>query len=324
MSKSIVIHETGGPEVLRWEESSPKELKPEEAQVRIHSAGVNYIDIYFREGLYPAELPMTPGLEGSGVVESIGDKVTQVKPGDRVAWASCRGSYGLTVNANAQSLVLVPDSISLEIAAASMLQGMTAHYLTHGVRETKPGDTALVHAAAGGTGLLLVQLLKKAGATVIGTCSTEDKAQKVKSAGADHVILYSSEDFVAKTKEYTNSKGVAVVYDSVGKDTFDKSLKVIQPRGLMALFGQSSGPVPPFDLQRLNQGGSLFVTRPSLFHYTSDRSSLEHRAKEVFSAIENGLSIAIGRTYPMEDAAEAHLALSSRKTSGKLLLIAPS
>lgn len=324
MPKSIVIHETGGPEVLHWEESAPQELKPEEAVVRVHSAGVNYIDIYFREGLYPADLPTTLGLEGSGVVESIGNRVNRFKPGDRVAWASCRGSYSLKINANSESLVHVPDDISLEIAAASMLQGMTAHYLTHGVRETKPGDTALVHAAAGGTGLLLVQLLKKAGATVIGTCSTDDKAKRVTAAGADHVIKYSSEDFVEKTREYTNGKGVSVVYDSVGKDTFDKSLKVLHPRGLMALFGQSSGPVPPFDLQRLNQRGSLFITRPSLFHYTSDRTSLENRASEIFSAIREGLSVAIAATYSLRDAAEAHRALTGRKTSGKLLLTSPS
>jgi len=323
MTHAITIHATGGPEVLSWEKRELAELGAAEARVKVHTAGVNYIDIYFREGLYPGKLPMVLGLEGSGVVEAVGADVKHLSSGDRVAWAGSPGSYSETVHASAQALVKVPEHVPLDTAAAAMLQGMTAHYLTHGVHETKPGDTALVHAAAGGTGLLLVQLLKRAGAKVVGTCSTEEKALRVKNAGADHVVRYSSEDFVEACREFTGGAGVDVVYDSVGKDTFDGSLSCLRSRGLLALFGQSSGPVPPFDLQRLNQGGSLFVTRPSLFHYTADRASLEARATAVFEAIADGLEVAIGGRFPITEAAEAQTALASRATTGKLLLTLP-
>jgi NADPH2:quinone reductase len=277
--------------------------------------------VYFRTGLYPRELPCVLGLEGAGIVESVGDGVESLAEGDRVAWASVPGSYAEHALAPASSLVRVPDGVSDALAAASMLQGMTAHYLVHGTRETREGDVALVHAAAGGVGLLLVQMLKGSGALVIGTCSTAEKERLVREAGADHVVRYTESDFGRAAREITGGRGVDVVYDSVGRDTFEGSLACLRPRGLLVLFGQSSGPVPPFDLNRLNATGSLFVTRPSLFHYTRERDELEERAGAVLDAAASGaLRVRIDAKYRLEEAAEAHSALEGRRTAGKLLL----
>jgi NADPH2:quinone reductase len=262
------------------------------------------------------------GLEGAGEVDAVGPDVGAFAPGDRVAWWSVPGSYASGVIAPAANVVRVPDGVPDSIAAAVMLQGMTAHYLAHGVRETKPGDLALVHAAAGGTGLLLVQLLKAAGATVVGTCSTAEKEALVRGAGADHVIRYTECEFAPALREWSHGRGADVVYDSVGRTTFDGSLASLRPRGLLALFGQSSGAVPPFDLQRLNTMGSLFVTRPTLGNYTADRAELEQRAGDVFAAIRAGrLDVRIGAEFPLARAADAHRALEGRATTGKVLLL---
>jgi len=293
-----------------------------QASIAVRAAGVNFIDVYFRTGLYPRPLPFVLGLEGAGVVEAVGPGVTTVAPGDRVAWASAPGSYAERVVAPADALVKLPDGVADETAAAAMLQGLTAHYLAHGVRATMRGDTALVHAAAGGTGLLLVQTLKRAGARVIGTCSTAEKEGLARGAGCDVVVRHGDADFVAVARAETHGRGVDVVYDSVGKDTFDRSLQCLRPRGLLALFGQSSGPVPAFDLQRLNAGGSLFVTRPSLAHYVATRAELEERSAAVLGAVARGeLHVRIGARFPLAQAAEAHRALEGRGTSGKLLLV---
>ena len=295
MPRAVVIHASGGPEVLSLERHDPGVPGAGAVRVRVNAAGVNFIDVYFRTGLYPAPLPFVVGLEGAGVVEAVGEGVAGLAPGDRVAWASVPGSYAEAVVAPADRLVRVPDAVPLEVAAASMLQGMTAHYLVHGTRETRPGDVALVHAAAGGVGLLLVQMLKAAGARVIGTCSTADKEALAREAGADDVVRYTEHDFTAEVRRLTAGRGVDVVYDSVGATTFDGSLAALRPRGLLILFGQSSGPVPPFDLQRLNLGGSLFITRPSLAHYARDRAELELRAGAVLGAVAAGrLRVRIG------------------------------
>jgi len=322
MARAQVIKEVGGPEVLQFEESEPG--RPAAGQVRIKTTacGVNFIDVYFRTGLYPRPLPFIAGLEGAGVVEEVGEGVTAFAPGSHVAWSSVPASYAEVVNAPAERIVAIPEGVNDEIAAAVMLQGMTAHYLVHGVRQTRPGDVAIVHAAAGGVGLLLVQLLKASGATVIGTCSTSDKEKLARGAGADYVVRYTEQDFSAEARNITEGRGVDVVYDSVGQSTFDGSLAALRPRGLLALFGQSSGPVPPFDLQRLNNQGSLFVTRPSLAHYTQDRAELTERAGAVFDAIANGgLDVRIGARFPLEQASEAHRALEGRRTTGKVLLL---
>jgi len=321
-SRVVRVHETGGPEVLRVEEEAPAEPGPGAVRVRTAAVGVNFIDVYFRTGLYPRPLPFVLGLEGAGTIEAVGEGVAGFAAGDRVAWASAPGSYADHVNAPERMIVRVPDGVSDEVAAASMLQGMTAHYLTHGVRETRPGDVALVHAAAGGVGLLLVQMLKAAGATVIGTCSTEEKEALARGAGADLGVRYTERDFEAAAREATEGRGVDVVYDSVGKTTFEKSLGSLRPRGLLCLYGQSSGPVPPFELQTLNDRGSLFVTRPSLMHYTATREELELRAGEVLGAVAKGaLDVRIGARFPLADAAEAHRALEGRATTGKVLLL---
>jgi NADPH2:quinone reductase len=316
------MHEHGGPEAMRLEEITLPSPGPREAQVRIEAAGVNFIDVYLRTGLYPSALPFGLGLEGEGTVLAVGEEVSHVEVGDRVAWARAPGSYAEAVNANADALVRLPEGLEVGSGAAAMLQGMTAHYLTHGVRDTQPGDVALVHAAAGGTGQLLVQLLKRAGARVLGTCSTEEKAERVLAAGAERAILYTREDFVEACKQATDGRGVDVVYDSVGAETFDRSLTCLRRRGLMALFGQASGPVPPFELQRLNQLGSLFITRPTLFDYVATREALEERASDVLGAVRDGsLSLMIGARFPLEKAADAHRALEGRGTMGKLLLM---
>jgi NADPH2:quinone reductase len=295
---------------------------PGQARIRIEAAGVNFIDTYFRTGVYPAPLPFTPGLEAAGVVEKSGDGTEGFVLGDRVAWTGIPGAYASHCLVPVDRLVRIPDALSTELAAASLLQGMTAHYLTHGVRDTRPGDVVLVHAAAGGTGGLLVQLLKQAGARVIATCGTRDKAVLARQSGADDVILYTEEDFQSRTRELTDGVGVDVVYDSVGQSTFEGSLGSIRPRGLLCLFGQSSGAVPPFDLGRLNGAGSLFVTRPSLAHYVADRESLEMRSDAIYSALAKGeLEQRIGGRYALSDTAKAHTDLESRGTIGKLLII---
>jgi NADPH2:quinone reductase len=292
-------------------------------RVRVEASGVNFIDIYLRSGVYARPLPFVLGLEGAGVVEQLGSGVTRFKVGARVAWAQATGSYAEFLVAPADALVSVPDAIGSDTAAAVMLQGMTAHYLVHGVRETKPGDSALVHAAAGGTGQLLVQLLKRTGARVFGTCSSEAKAQLARQAGADEVIRYDQVDFAKEVRRLNAGHGLDVVYDSVGRTTFDGGLAALRPRGLMVLFGQASGAVEPLELQRLNQHGSLFVTRPSLAHYVSTRAELELRANALFNAISSdALRVRIERRFPLAEAANAHRLLESRSSAGKLLLLA--
>jgi len=308
---------------MRLEEAPKPVPGPRQALVRIAASGVNFIDVYFRMGLYKAELPIVLGSEGAGTVESVGPEVGEVAPGDRVAYAMARGSYAEYAVVPSAQLVKIPDGISFQQAAAAMLQGMTAHYLTHSTYPLKAGDTCLVHAAAGGAGLLLVQMARRAGARVFGTVSTEAKAELAKRAGAHETILYTEQDFEAEVKRLTGGRGVDVVYDSVGATTFAKSLNSLRPRGLLALFGQSSGPVPPFDPGILNAKGSLFLTRPSLAHYCADREELLWRAGAVLGWVASGeLKLRIERAYPLEEAAQAHRDLESRRTSGKLLLLA--
>ena len=321
MGEAVFVEAVGGPEVLVLAPHDPGDPGPGQVRVRVAAAGVNFIDVYFRTGAYPRPLPFAAGLEGAGVIEAAGGDVGDLAVGDRVAWSAVPGSYASGLLAPAASIVRVPDAVSDDVAAAAMLQGMTAHYLVHGTRDTQRGDTALVHAAAGGAGLLLVQLLKAAGATVIGTCSTEAKEKLARAAGADHVIRYSECEFAPEVRKLTDGRGVDVVYDSVGQDTFEGSLACLRPRGLLVLFGQSSGAVPPFDLGRLNGMGSLFVTRPSLAHYTQTREELEMRSAAVFEAIAAGhLDIRIGAEFPLAEAADAHRALEGRVTTGKVLL----
>jgi NADPH2:quinone reductase len=321
MPHAIRVHAHGGPEVLQWEGWDPGTPGTGELRVRVAAAGVNFIDVYYRTGLYPMPLPYTAGVEAAGVVEAVGDGVDGVAVGDRVAWCMMPGSYAEVALVPAAFAVRVPAGVDDPTAAASMLQGMTAHYLTHGVRTTSRGDVALVHAAAGGTGLLLVQMLKAAGATVIGTCSTEEKAALAAEAGCDHVVRYVREDVADAVRRITGGEGAHVVYDSVGQSTFDASLASLRVRGLLALFGQSSGPVPPFDLRRLS-GGSFFVTRPSLAHYARTRAELDERAGAVLELVERGqLRVRVGARFPLRDAAAAHRALEGRETTGKVLLI---
>jgi len=320
--KAIQVSETGGPEVLVLTDLPAPKPKPDEALVQVKAAGVNFIDVYFREGRYPAQLPFIDGQEGAGVVTEVGSEVTLVQPGDRVAYTGRLGSYAEYAAVPAQRLVKIPDALSFEQAASAMLQGMTAHYLTHSTYKLQAGETALIHAAAGGVGLLLVQMAKNIGARVIGTAGTHEKAQLARDAGADECIIYTEADFEAETKRLTDGKGVHVVYDGVGKATFDKDLNVLLPRGFLVLFGGSSGAVPPFDLIQLSQKGSLYITRPTLVNYTVTREELEWRANDVLGWIAGGeLKLRIHKTYPLEDAAQAHRDLEGRKTSGKLLLI---
>lgn len=319
--KAVRVHAVGGPEVLTLEDVPDPGLQPKEALVRVKAAGVNFIDVYHRTGLYPLRLPFTPGMEAAGTVEAVGAEVTEVKPGDRVAYAMTPGAYAELAAVPSWRLVSVPDGVSLDQAAASMLQGMTAHYLSHSTYPLAAGQSALVQAAAGGVGLLLVQMAKKRGARVFGTVSTERKAEAARRAGADVTIRYTEEDFEEVVQRETEGRGVEVVYDSVGKTTFAKSLRCLKPRGLLALFGQSSGPVPPFDPAELAKGGSLFLTRPTLAHYALDREELLQRAEAVLSWIAKGeLEITVDRKLPLAEAAEAHRLLEARKTTGKLLL----
>ncbi len=296
--------------------------KPNEAVVKLAASGVNFVDVYFREGRYKTALPFVPGQEGAGVVTAVGAEVKSVKGGDRVAWTGVQGSYAEYAAAPADRLVPIPQGVSAQQAAAVMLQGMTAHYLSHHTFPLKKSQTALVHAAAGGVGLLLVQMAHNIGVRVIGTVSTEEKAKLARDAGADEVILYTKSDFEAETKRLTGGKGVDVVYDSVGKTTFEKGLNVLRPRGMMVLFGGSSGPVPPFDLVVLSQKGSLYVTRPTLVNYIATREELVARSGGVFGMLASGkLKLRIEHTYPLAEAQRAHRDLESRKTTGKLLLI---
>ena len=319
--KAVRVHKYGGPEVLTIDDIPIPEPKTGEARVKIEAIGLNFIDIYHRIGLYPLQTPFTLGMEGAGVVDALGDGVTGVKKGDRVAYAMIPGSYAEYAIVPAAKLVPVPANIDAKSAAAIMLQGMTAHYLTHSTYVLNPSDTALVHAAAGGVGLLLIQIAKMLGATVIGTVSTEAKAQLAKQAGADEVILYTQSDFLAEVKKITDGRGVHVVYDSVGATTFDKSLDCLRPRGYLVLFGQSSGPVPPFDPGKLAAKGSLFLTRPTLAHYTLTRAELLQRSGDLFNWTAAGkLRLRIDKTFSLAEATEAHRQLEGRKTTGKVIL----
>jgi NADPH:quinone reductase len=319
--KAIRVHEYGSAAVFKHEEISVPEPGPGQARVRLEAIGVNFIDIYQRTGLYQNQLPFTLGMEGAGAVAAVGKNVTEVKEGDRVAYAMELGSYAEQAVVPAWKLAPVPPCLDARSAAAIMLQGMTAHYLTHSTYRLKQGDLALVHAAAGGVGLLLIQIAKRLGATVFGTVSTPEKARIAREAGADEAILYTEVDFVTEVKRLTGGNGVHVVYDSVGQSTFDKSLDCLRPRGYLALFGQSSGPVPPLNLGVLAAKGSLFVTRPTLSHYAGTRDEILRRAGDLFNWVQAGeLKLRIEKTYPLAQAAEAHRDLESRRTTGKLLL----
>ena len=317
--QAIQVSQTGGPEVLTPVDLPVPTPKPNEALVQIKAAGINFIDVYFREGRYPTSLPFVNGQEAAGVVTEVGNEVTTVQRGDRVAYTSGLGSYAEYAAVPASRLVKIPDELDFEQAAAAMLQGMTAHYLVHSSYPLKKGETALIHAAAGGVGLLLVQMAKQIGARVIATAGTPEKAQLARDAGADECIVYTEADFETETRRLTD--GVHVVYDGVGKATFDKDLNVLRPRGYLVLFGGSSGAVPPFDLIKLSQKGSLFITRPTLGHYTATREEFEWRANDVLQSIARGeLKLRIHKVYPLAEAEQAHRDLEGRKTSGKLLL----
>lgn len=319
--KSIQVAEPGGPENMKLVETPVPRPGPKQALLRIRAAGVNFIDVYFRTGLYQSDRPITLGSEGAGTVEEIGPDVTEVAPGDRVAYAMTRGSYAEYAVVPAAQLVRIPDHVDFPEAAAVMLQGMTAHYLTHSTYALKSGDSCLVHAAAGGAGGLTVQMAKLLGARVFATVGTREKALIARQHGADEAIVYTEQDFEVEVKRATDGRGVDVVYDSVGKTTFDKSLNCLRPRGTMALFGQSSGPVPPFDPSVLNAKGSLFLTRPSLGHHVLTREELLWRAHDVVNWLSQGkLKLRIHRIYPLAEAAQAHRDLESRQTTGKLLL----
>ena len=320
--KAIQVKKTGGPEALELVDIQVPQPKPNEAVVKSAASGVNFIDVYHREGRYPLALPFVIGQEGAGVVSAVGAEVKSVTAGDRVAWTGIMGSYAEYVAAPADRLVKLPQGVSDREAAAVMLQGTTAHYLAYTTFPLKRGDTALVHAAAGGVGLLLVQMAHNIGARVIGTVSTEEKARLAREAGADEIIFYTQADFESETKRLTDGKGVDVVYDSVGKTTFEKGLNILRPRGMMVLFGGSSGAVPSFDPIILTQKGSLFLTRPSLQHYIATRADLEARTNALFEMIASKkLKLRIAHVYPLRDAQQAHRDLEGRKTTGKLLLI---
>ncbi|KXF77410.1 quinone oxidoreductase [Paramesorhizobium deserti] len=323
MIQAIRVHEIGGPEVLIHETMELGEPGPGEAKVRHEAIGLNFIDVYFRTGLYKApSLPFIPGSEGAGIVISVGPGVTHVKPGDRVAYVTTPGSYAEERIVAADRLVIVPDAIDLRTAASIMLKGMTAQYLLRRTYPVKKGDTILFHAAAGGVGLIAGQWAKHLGATVIGTAGSPEKVELAKANGYDHVINYRTENFAERVKELTGGQGVEVVYDSVGKDTFPASLDVLKPLGMFVCFGQSSGPIPPFDMGLLAQKGSLFATRPSIFAYIAKRQDLEASAKDLFSVIESGaVSVKINQTYALKDVAKAHSDLESRKTTGATVLI---
>lgn len=321
MPHAIRIHETGGPEVLKWEEIDLGNPGPGQVKLRQEAVGLNFIDVYHRTGLYPQTLPFTPGTEGAGIVESVGPHVTGVKPGDRVAYAGPIGGYAEERMIDADRLVKLPNGISSEQAAAMMLQGMTAHMLLRRVYSVKADDVVLIHAAAGGVGLILCQWAKALGATVIGTVSTEGKAELAAAHGCDHPIIYTRQDFVAEVDRITSGKKLPVVYDSVGRDTFMRSLDCLRPRGMMVSFGNASGPVDPFSPLLLAQKGSLFLTRPTLFHYIAARDELETAARELFEMVETGkVKIEIKQRFALKDASEAHRALEARETIGSTVL----
>jgi NADPH:quinone reductase len=320
--KAIQVKQVGGPEAMEYVDLPVPQPKANEAVVKLAASGVNFIDVYFREGRYKTTLPFTPGQEGAGVVTAVGTDVKSLKAGDRVAWTTVLGSYAENAAVPDDRLVPIPQGVSDEQAAATMLQGMTAHYLSHDAYPLKRGETALVHAAAGGVGLLLVQMAHNIGARVIATVSTEEKAKLAREAGADDVILYTQTDFEIETKRLMNGKGLEVIYDSVGKTTFEKGLNLLRPRGMMVLFGASGGAVPPFDLITLGQKGSLYVTRPTLANYIATRDNLVARSNAVFGMIAAGkLKLRIEHRYPLAQAQQAHRDLEGRKTTGKILLI---
>jgi len=323
MPHAIRFHETGGPEVLRWEDVEVAAPAANEATVRQQAVGLNFIDIYHRTGLYPAPLPSGIGLEGAGVVEALGSGVSDLQVGDRVAYAGGPiGAYAEVRNVPADRLVKLPESIEFKTGAAMMLQGLTAQYLLRRTYRVQPGDTILIHAAAGGVGLIACQWAKALGATVIGTVSTPAKAELAKAHGCDHVIINSQENFVERVKAITGGAGVPVVYDSVGKDTFFGSLDCIRPLGLMVTFGNASGPVPPLDLLELSKRGSLFITRPTLFGYTAQRADLVAMANELFDVVASGkVKIEVNQTYALKDAAQAQIDLADRKTTGSTVLL---
>jgi len=319
--KAIQVSEVGGPDVMKLAELPVPEPKPNEAIVELKASGVNFIDVYFREGRYPTAMPFVDGQEGAGIVSAIGPEVTNVKIGDRVAYTGVLGSYAQYAAIPAARLVQIPDDVSFDLAAAVMLQGMTAHYLLNSTYKLRSGETALIHAAAGGVGLLLVQLAKRVGARVIATAGSQEKAVLAREAGADECINYNEQDFEVETRKLTDGQGVHVVYDGVGKATFEKDLNVLRPRGFLVLFGGSSGAVPPFDLIRLSQKGSLYITRPTLANYVATREDLEWRSREILDLVGSGtLKVRIHHSYALEDAAQAHRDLEGRKTTGKLLL----
>ncbi|MGA6984303.1 MAG: quinone oxidoreductase [Candidatus Sulfotelmatobacter sp.] len=320
--KAIQVKQVGGPEAMELVELPVPQPSANEAVVKLAASGVNFIDIYFREGRYKTQLPFVPGQEGAGTVTALGADVKSMKVGDRVAWTAVLGSYAEYAAIPTDRLVSVPPGVSEESAAAAMLQGMTAHYLSHDAYPLKPGETALIHAAAGGVGLLLVEMAHNIGVRVIATVSTDEKAKLAREAGADEVILYTQSDFEVETKKLTGGNGVDVVYDSVGKTTFEKGLNVLRPRGMMVLFGGSSGAVLPFDPIVLSQKGSLYLTRPSLTNYIATRDELLRRSSAVFGMIAAGkLKLRIQHKYPLNEAQRAHRELEGRKTTGKLLLI---
>jgi len=319
--KAIRVHAPGGPEAMRYEDIPQPTPKEGEALVKIEAAGLNFIDVYYRTGHYKAPMPLTLGVEGSGTVAAIGSAVKDVKVGDRVAYTGVLGSYAEFAAVPAERLVVLPSGISPRQGAAAMLQGMTAHYLATSTYPLKSGDTCLIQAAAGGVGLLLCQIAKLRGARVIGTVSTEEKAKLARDAGADEVILYTKEDFEAGARKLTGGKGVQVVYESVGQATFDKSLNCLAVRGMLVLFGQSSGAVKPVDPQILNQKGSLFLTRPSLANHIATKAELAQRSSDVLGWVAQGkLKLRVGAEFALKDAADAHRALEGRKTTGKVLL----
>jgi NADPH2:quinone reductase len=321
MPHAIQIHEAGGPDVLAWDEVEVGEPGPGQAKIRQAAAGLNFIDVYHRTGLYPQQTPFTPGVEGAGTVESVGEGVTNVKPGDRVAYAGPLGGYSEKRLIDADKLVKLPDDIAFDQAAAMMLQGMTARMLLRSVYPVKSGDTILVQAAAGGVGLILCQWASALGATVIGTVSTEEKAELARAHGCAHPILYTKQDFAAEVDKLTAGQKLPVVYDSVGKATFMKSLDCLRPRGLMVSFGNASGPVDPISPLILSQKGSLFLTRPTLFHYIATRPELEQAANDLFDVVRSGkVKIEVKQRFPLAEAAEAHRALEARRTTGSTIL----
>ena len=320
--QAIQIEQNGGPEVLQLRNVPDPTPGPGQVLIRVEACGVNFIDVYFREGRYPAQLPFIPGQEAAGTVVAVGEGVSNVKTGERVVWCGVPGTYASLAVAAADRVIAIPPGVTLQQAAAAILQGMTAHYLLYSTYAVQPGDEILVHAGAGGVGLLLIQMAKALGARVFATVSNDEKAELARTAGADEVILYTREDFVARVKELTAGRGLLVVYDSVGKSTFEGSLQCLRARGLCALFGGSSGAVPPFDLIRLSTMGSLYVTRPTLKDYVATRKDLEWRAGDVLRAVADGsLRVRMEHTYALADAAQAHRDLEARRTTGKVILV---